>query len=121
MRQIELAEEELAAVIAALRRAIEEDRFPRAPRPDPLGAAFAKLDAAPKLTPEPPPKTPPQPQGRRQIPLHGALAHHKPRLRPFGCSRSPDPARQKPLRLQTKFQSVRLGHVKREGLVNHVS
>ena len=117
MRHIELAEEELAA----LRRAIEEDRFPRAPRPDPLGAAFAKLDAAPKLTPERPPKTPPQPQGRSQIPLHGALAHHKPRLRPFGCSRSPDPAPSKTPQASDKFQSVRLGHVKREGLVNHVS
>jgi hypothetical protein len=39
--------EELAAVVAALRRAIEDDRYPRAPRLDPLRAALAKLDPAP--------------------------------------------------------------------------
>jgi hypothetical protein len=44
---IELSDEELAAVVAALRRAIEDDRYPRAPRLDPLRAALAKLDPAP--------------------------------------------------------------------------
>jgi hypothetical protein len=44
---INLDDDELAAVTAALRRAIEEDRFPRAPRLDPLRAALVKLDPAP--------------------------------------------------------------------------
>jgi hypothetical protein len=46
---IDLPDDELAAVAAAIRRAIEEDRFPRAPRLDPLRSALAKLD--PKLRP----------------------------------------------------------------------
>jgi hypothetical protein len=37
---------ELAAVTAAIRRTIEDDRFPRAPRLDPLRAALARLEAA---------------------------------------------------------------------------
>ena len=58
MPTIDLTDDEYAAVTAAIRRAIEEDKFPHAPRLDPLRAALAKLDAAPK--PEPPlPKTPP--------------------------------------------------------------
>jgi hypothetical protein len=43
---IDLPDDELAAVTAALRRAIEDDRFPHAPRLDPLRAALARLDAA---------------------------------------------------------------------------
>ena len=46
MPTIDLADEELAAVTAAIRRAIEDDRFPRAPRLDPLRSALAKLEAA---------------------------------------------------------------------------
>jgi hypothetical protein len=42
-------------VKAAIRRAVEEDRFPRAPRLDPLRSALAKLDPAAAN----PPKTPP--------------------------------------------------------------
>jgi hypothetical protein len=48
------SDDELAAVTAAIRRLIEEDKFPHAPRLDPLRSALAKLD--PKT---PPPKTPP--------------------------------------------------------------
>ena len=44
---IYLDDDELAAVIAALRRAIEDDRFPRAPRLDALRAALARLEARP--------------------------------------------------------------------------
>ena len=40
---IDLTDAELAAVTAAIRRAIEDDRFPRAPRLDPLRSALAKL------------------------------------------------------------------------------
>jgi hypothetical protein len=47
---INLADDELAAAIAAIRRAIEDDRFPHAPRLDPLRAALEKFDAAPEPT-----------------------------------------------------------------------
>lgn len=46
MPTIDLSDDELAAVIAAIRRAIEDDRFPHAPRLDPLRAALARFDAA---------------------------------------------------------------------------
>jgi hypothetical protein len=46
MPTIDLTDDEHAAVTAAVRRAIEEDRFPRAPRLDPLRSALAKLEAA---------------------------------------------------------------------------
>jgi hypothetical protein len=54
---ISLTDDELAAVTAAIRRAIEDDRFPHAPRLDPLRAALGKFEAAPEPTPLP--KAPP--------------------------------------------------------------
>ena len=55
---ISLNDDELAAVTAAIRRTIAVDRFPHAPRLDPLRAALGKLDgAAPE--PTPPLKAPP--------------------------------------------------------------
>jgi hypothetical protein len=54
---IDLPDDELAAVAAALRRAIEGDRYPHAPRLDPLRAALARFDAA--AGPTPGPKAPP--------------------------------------------------------------
>ena len=42
MPTINLTADELAAVVATVRRAIEEDRYPRAPRLDALRAALAK-------------------------------------------------------------------------------
>jgi hypothetical protein len=42
---IDLTDDELAAVAATVRRAIETDRFPHAPRLDPLRAALGKMDA----------------------------------------------------------------------------
>jgi hypothetical protein len=56
---INLTDDELAAVAAAVRRAIDTDRFPRAPRLDPLRSALAKLEpaTAPKQIPHP--KAPP--------------------------------------------------------------
>jgi hypothetical protein len=48
---IDLTDDELAALTAAIRRLLDEDRFPHAPRLDPLHSALAKL-ATPKLTPE---------------------------------------------------------------------
>lgn len=50
MPTINLTDDELAAVTAAIRRTIEDDRFPHAPRLDPLRAALGKFDAA---APEP--------------------------------------------------------------------
>ena len=59
---IDFPDDELAAVTAALRRAIEGDRYPRAPRLDALRAALGRLDAAaeptPKAAPEGSPKEP---------------------------------------------------------------
>jgi hypothetical protein len=46
MPTINLTDDELAAVTAAIRRTIEDDRFPHAPRLDPLRAALGKFDAA---------------------------------------------------------------------------
>jgi hypothetical protein len=54
---VDLPDDELAAVVAALRRLIEDDKFPHAPRLDPLRAALGKLEAAAEPTPSP--KTPP--------------------------------------------------------------
>ena len=50
---INLTADELAAVTAAIRRAIEDDRFPYAPRLDPLRAALGKFEAAPEPAPLP--------------------------------------------------------------------
>jgi hypothetical protein len=50
---INLPGDELAAVAAAIRGVIEDDKFPHAPRLDPLRAALARLDAATKLAPHP--------------------------------------------------------------------
>jgi hypothetical protein len=54
---INLTDDELAAITAAIRRAIEDDRFPHAPRLDPLRAALGKFEAA--TEPSAPPKAPP--------------------------------------------------------------
>jgi hypothetical protein len=50
---INLTDDELAAVTATIRRAIEDDKFPHAPRLDPLRAALARFDAASKPAPQP--------------------------------------------------------------------
>jgi hypothetical protein len=42
-----LTDDERAALIALLRRTIEYDRYPMAPRLDPLKAILAKLDPQP--------------------------------------------------------------------------
>jgi hypothetical protein len=59
MPTIDLTDAEHAAVTATVRRAIEDDKFPHAPRLDPLRAALARLDAALALEPTPAPKAPP--------------------------------------------------------------
>jgi hypothetical protein len=45
MPTIDLTDDEHAAVTAAIRRLIEEDKFLHAPRLDPLRSALAKLEA----------------------------------------------------------------------------
>jgi hypothetical protein len=73
MPTIDLTNDEHAPVTAAIRRAIEDDRFPRAPRLDPLRSALAKLDPAAAAAlrkpltaknDEPAPKPPKTPKGR---------------------------------------------------------
>ena len=51
---INLTDDELTAVAAAIRRAIEDDRFPHAPRLDPLRAALGKFEAEVEANPGPP-------------------------------------------------------------------
>jgi hypothetical protein len=46
MPTINLTDDELAAVTAIVRRAIEDDKFPHAPRLDPLRAVLGKFEAA---------------------------------------------------------------------------
>jgi hypothetical protein len=53
MPTIDLPDDELAAVTAAIRRAIEDDKYPHAPRLDPLRAALGKLEAAAASEPTP--------------------------------------------------------------------
>jgi hypothetical protein len=57
-RQLTLPDDELNAVAAAIRGAIEGDRYPHAPRLDPLRAALARLDTA-TANPDPLPKAAP--------------------------------------------------------------
>jgi hypothetical protein len=63
---INLTDDELAAVTAAIRRTIAVDRFPHAPRLDPLKAALGKLDAA-APEPTPPPKAPPPAKADKRV------------------------------------------------------
>ena len=68
---IDLPDDELAAVTAAIRGVIEDDRFPNAPRLDPLWAALARLEAAAKsdtvsdLKPKAPPPAKADKRARR--------------------------------------------------------
>jgi hypothetical protein len=72
MPTIDFPDDELAAVAAAIRGVIEGDRYPHAPRLDPLRAALARLEAArtsfPKETKSQPatPKPPPAGKGKRR-------------------------------------------------------
>jgi hypothetical protein len=54
---INLTDDELAAVTTTVRRAIEDDKFPHAPRLEPLRAALGKLQA--ESPPTARPKAPP--------------------------------------------------------------
>jgi hypothetical protein len=64
MPTIDLTDDERAAVTAAVRRTLEADRFPLAPRLAPLRSALAKLD--PAMAPRAAvPTRPPLPQAAR--------------------------------------------------------
>jgi hypothetical protein len=63
MPTINLPDDEFAAVAAAIRELIEGDRYPHAPRLDPLRAALARFDAA--SNPPPHPKGPAARQSRQ--------------------------------------------------------
>jgi hypothetical protein len=67
MPKIDLTDEENAALTAAARKVIDEDRYPLSPRLRPLKAALAKLDpaSAPKPKPEPKPPLPEAPARSR--------------------------------------------------------
>jgi hypothetical protein len=54
---IDLNDEELAALLAGVRRLIREDRFPHAPRLDPLRSILAQLEAT---------GAPPRPSGSQK-------------------------------------------------------
>jgi hypothetical protein len=73
---IDLAADELAAVTATIRRVIEDDRFPHAPRLDPLRAALGKFDAAaPEPTRTRRPRRQPKPtSGHRDKPADRSAA-----------------------------------------------
>jgi hypothetical protein len=62
---IDLPDDELAAVTTAIRRTIAGDRYPHAPRLDPLRAALARLDAATR-EPAVQPKASPAPKGEKR-------------------------------------------------------
>ena len=67
MPTIDLPDDELAAVTAAIRGVIEGDKYPHAPRLDPLRAALARLIAAAEPDPQPKAASPTkaEKQGRR--------------------------------------------------------
>ena len=58
-----LSDEEHAVLVRAVRKVLEEDRFPLAPRLDPLKAVLSKLDPP---VPRPEPKPPPKPEATRR-------------------------------------------------------
>jgi hypothetical protein len=50
---IDLPDDEFNAVLAAIRQTIADDKYPHAPRLDPLKAALARLEAGAKPIPQP--------------------------------------------------------------------
>ncbi len=58
MPALDFTDDEHAAVVAALRKLIADDKFPLSPRPKPLKSALAKMDLKPPKKPLPPPPQP---------------------------------------------------------------
>jgi len=67
MPTIDLTDDEHAAVTALIRRAIEQGRFPLAPRPSRCARPSPSSTTAPKLTPDPPQDGKAKRQARRQL------------------------------------------------------
>jgi hypothetical protein len=65
MPTIDLTDDEVAAITAAMRRVIEGDRYSHAPRLDPLRAALARLEAASTPYPKVPPPAKADKRARR--------------------------------------------------------
>ena len=63
MPTLDLDDDELAAVIAALKEKLDRDKYPRAPRLEPFPKALAKLD--PSSVPKPVAPRTPLPQAAR--------------------------------------------------------
>ena len=61
MPTVDFSDDEHAAVMRAVRRTIDDDRFPHAPRLAPLRSALAKLD--PASAPKPIARQPQLPSG----------------------------------------------------------
>jgi hypothetical protein len=68
MPTVDLTDEELAAVIAALKEKLDRDRYPPAPRLEPFRAALAKLDPVAAPRPVVPPRTPLPQASRTRVP-----------------------------------------------------
>jgi hypothetical protein len=85
--KIDLPDDELAAVAAAIRQSIVGDRYPHAPRLDPLRAALGKLEAAHEPTPRP--KAPPAAKVDKGARSAKATA---PKTSPGGCRPTADRA-----------------------------
>jgi hypothetical protein len=60
--QLDLTDDELAALTRLLKRTLDTDRFPLSPRLYPLRAILEKIEPPPPREPRPPPKvyTPPR-------------------------------------------------------------
>ena len=54
--QLDLTDDELAALTRLLKRTLDTDRFPLSPRLDPLKAILAKIEPPKPLEPRPSPK-----------------------------------------------------------------
>jgi len=82
MPAIELSPEETAAVVAALRKLINEDQFPYAPRLKPLKDALAKL--SPTTVVKRPLPVPREPVRAEDRPRFGNAAKRSRRTRALG-------------------------------------
>jgi len=68
MPSIDLTDAELSALVALIRRAVEQDRFPRAPRVDIRRSALAKLDPEAHRSPPAAESAAPAPQAAQRPP-----------------------------------------------------
>ena len=95
MPTIDLPADELAAVAAAIRGLIEGDRYPHAPRLDPLRAALARFDAATPMReiPAPAPKNGNETTGANKPDAGISSTRTRPSVRPTPDPKAPPPAK----------------------------